>query len=151
MAIKFNFTLQKVLDHREIKMDLAKKDYLEAQAFLAAEQKMLEDMIEAKRRSLAERSSLAGQTTGWQASVNQINNFITGQDLRIANQNERLLKIEKVVESRREILKDALTEVKIMERLKEKKKADFLQEVRQKEAKELDEISSTRFVRTTKE
>ena len=151
MGIKFNFNLQKVLDHREIKMDLARKDYLEAQSFLAAEQKILDDMIEVKRRSLAERSSLAGQTTGWQSSVNQINSFLTGQDLRIANQNERLLKIEKVVESRREILKDALTEVKIMERLKEKKKADFLQEVRQKEAKELDEIASTRFVRMTKE
>lgn len=150
MAIKFNFNLQKVLDHRVIKMDLARKDYLEAQAFLAAEQKILEEMIEVKRRSLAERSSQAGQTTGWQASVNQINIFLAGQDLRIANQNERLLKIEKVVESRREILKDALTEVKIMERLKEKKKADFLQDVRDKEAKELDEIASTRFVRTTK-
>lgn len=149
--MKFNFSLQKVLDHRVIKMDLARKDYLEAQTFLATEQKILEDMIEVKRRSLAERSSLAGQSSGWQESVNQINIFLTGQDLRIANQNERLLKIEKVVESRREILKDALTEVKIMERLKEKKKADFLQEVRQKEARELDEISSTRFVRMTKE
>lgn len=149
--MKFKFPLQKVLDHRQIKMDLARKDYLEAQSFLADEQKKLLEMIEVKNLSFAQRSSLAGQTTGWQEQVNQINNFLTLQDLRIAQQNERLLKIEKVVESRREILKDALTEVKIMERLKEKKKADFLQEVREKEAKELDEIASTRFVRTTKE
>ena len=148
--MKFNFSLQKVLDHRHIIMDLARKDYLEAQSFLVTEQKILEEMIEVKRRSLAQRSSLAGSSSGWQDSVNQINNFLSGQDLRIANQNERLLKIEKVVESRREILKDALIEVKIMERLKEKKKADYLQDVSQREAKELDEISSTRFVRTTK-
>lgn len=148
--MKFKFQMQKVLDHRQIKMDLARKDYLEAQAFLADEQKKLQEMIEVKNHSLTQRSSLAGQTTGWQEQVNQINHFLTLQDLRIAQQNERLLKIEKVVESRREILKDALTEVKIMERLKEKKKADFLQEVREKEAKELDEIASTRFVRTTK-
>lgn len=148
--MKFKFGMQKVLDHRQIKMDLARKDYLEAQAFLVEEQKKLQELIDMKNRSLAQRSSLASQTTGWQEQVNQINNFLTLQDLRIAQQNERLLKIEKVVESRREILKDALTEVKIMERLKEKKKADFLQEVRDKEAKELDEIASTRFVRTTK-
>lgn len=148
--MKFNFSLQKVLDHRHIKMDLARKDYLEAQAFQVEEQKKLDEMIEIKTRSIAQRASLASSSTGWQESVNQINNFLIGQDLRIANQNERLLKIEKVVESRREILKDALIEVKIMERLKEKKKADFLQDVRQKEAKELDEITSTRFVRTTK-
>lgn len=149
--MKFKFPLQKVLDHREIKMDLARKEYLDAQAFQLEEQKKLQEMIDVKNRSLSQRASLASQTTGWQEQVNQINFFLAGQDLRIAQQNERLLKIEKVVESRREILKDALTEVKIMERLKEKKKADFLQEVRQKEAKELDEISSTRFVRTTKE
>lgn len=148
--MKFKFSLQKVLDHRHLKMDLARKDYLEAQAFQLEEQNILQEMIDVKNRALAQRSSLAGQTTGWQEQVNQIHQFLIGQDLRIAQQNERLLKIEKVVESRREILKDALIEVKIIERLKEKKKADFLQEVREKEAKELDEISSTRFVRMTK-
>ncbi|MES2802995.1 MAG: flagellar export protein FliJ [Bdellovibrionota bacterium] len=148
--MKFKFSLQKVLDHRHIKMDLARKDYLEAQAYLVVEQKMLEEMYDVKTRSLAQRSSLVGGSSGWQEQVNQINSFLIGQDLRIANQNERLLKIEKVVESRREILKDSLIEVKIMERLKEKKKADYLQDVSLKEAKELDEISSTRFVRTTK-
>lgn len=149
--MKFKFPLQKVLDHRHIKMDLARKDFLEAQTFLQEEQKKLEEMIDLKNRSMSQRSATAGLTTGWQSKVDQLNAFITGQDLRIAQQNERLRKIEKVVESRREILKDALIEVKIMERLKEKKQADFLQEVREKEAKELDEISSTRFVRTTKE
>lgn len=149
--MKFKFQMQKVLDHRQIKLDLARKDYLEAQAFLEEEQVKLKDLIEIKNSSLAQRSDLASQTTGWQEQVNQINHFLTLQDLRIAQQNERLIKIEKVVESRREILKDALTEVKIMERLKEKKQADFLQEVKDKEAKELDEIASTRFVRTTKE
>lgn len=143
--------MQKVLDHRQLKMDLARKDYLEAVAFLQDEQKKLQEMIDTKNRSLAERSQLVQGSGAWQASVDQINHYLAGQDLRIVQQNERLLKIEKVVESRREILKDALTEVKILERLKEKKKADFLQEVRQNEAKELDEISSTRFVRTTKE
>lgn len=148
--MKFKFSLQKVLDHRHIKMDLVRKDYLESQAFLVEEQNKLQEMLDVKTRVLAQRSSLVGNSCGWQEQVNQINIFLIGQDLRIANQNERLLKIEKVVESRREILKDALIEVKIMERLKEKKKADFLQDVRDKEAKELDEISSTRFVRTTK-
>lgn len=149
--MKFKFPLQKVLDHREIKMDLARKDYLEALSFLQEEEKKLADMLSVKKESIAERDRLVQESTSWQVQVQQINLFLHGQDLRIAQQNERLTKIEKVVESRREILKHALTEVKIMERLKEKKKADYLQEVRLKEAKELDEISSTRFVRMTKE
>ena len=149
--MKFKFTLEKVLDHRQIKMDLARKDFLEAQNFLTEEEQKLQQMIDLKNQSITERGRLVGQPGQWQPQVEQLNSFLTGQDLRIAQQNERLLKIEKVVESRREILKEALTEVKILERLKEKKRADFLQDAREKEQKELDEISTIRFVRTTKE
>ena len=37
-----------------------------------------------------------------------------------------------------------------MERLKENKRQDFIQEVQKTETKELDEISTIRFVRMTK-
>lgn len=149
--MKFKFSLEKVLNHRKIQMDLVRKDYLEAVTFQQEEKNKLQEMIDLKTSSLAERASLVGGSGHWQFQVEQLNFFLEGHDLRIAQQNERLLKIEKVVESRREILKDALTEVKIMERLKEKKKADFMQEARNIEQKELDEISTIRFVRTTKE
>ncbi|MFN3454350.1 MAG: flagellar export protein FliJ [Pseudobdellovibrio sp.] len=149
--MKFKFSLEKVLNHRRIQMDLARKDYLDALAFLQNEQEIHQQMIDLKNKALNERANLVKSSTQWQMQVEQLNLFIKGQDLRIAQQNERLLKIEKLVESRREILKDSLTEVKIMERLKEKKKADFLQEVKSNEQKELDEISTIRFVRMTKE
>lgn len=149
--MKFKFSLEKVLNHRHIQMDLAKKEYMDAMNFLNDEKEILNNLVEAKIQAISERSLLAGRGPDWLLRAEQINTFLKGQDLRIALQNERLLKIEKVVESRREILKDSLAEVKIMERLKENKKVDFLQEERNKENKELDEISTIRFVRMTKE
>ena len=146
----FKFSLEKVLTQRKIKMDLAKKDYLESQDFLFEEQKKLDGLITQKEDAFRKRSDIIQSQSNWHADVESINQFLSGQDLRIAQQNERLIKIEKVVESRREILKECLIEVKIVEKLRANKKAEYLQEVDKKERKELDEISSIRFVRTTK-
>lgn len=147
----FKFSLEKVLSQRKIKMDLARKDYLESQDFLFEEQKKLENLKIQKDEAFKKRSEIIQSQSSWHADVESINQFLVGQDLRIAQQNERLIKIEKVVESRREILKECLIEVKIVEKLRANKKAEYLQEVDKKERKELDEISSIRFVRTTKD
>lgn len=147
----FKFSLEKVLSQRKIKMDLARKDYLESQDFLFEEQKKLENLKIQKDDAFKKRSEIIQSQSSWHADVESINQFLVGQDLRIAQQNERLIKIEKVVESRREILKECLIEVKIVEKLRANKKAEYLQEVDKKERKELDEISSIRFVRTTKD
>jgi len=149
--MKFKFNLEKVLNHRKIKLDIAQKEYMEALSFLNNEKEILNNLVVTKNEAIAERAAIVGQTFDWSLRVNQINDFLKGHDFRIVQQNERLLKIEKLVESRREILKDSLSEVKIMERLKENKRAHFLQEERNKENKELDEISTIRFVRMTKE
>ncbi len=146
----FKFSLEKVLTQRKIKMDLAKKDYLESQDFFVEEQKVLIHFKTQKDDAIKRRGQIIQSQSNWHADVESINQFLSGQDLRIAQQNERLTKIEKVVESRREILKECLIEVKIVEKLRANKKAEYLQEVDRKERKELDEISSIRFVRTTK-
>ena len=146
----FKFSLEKVLTQRKIKMDLAKKDYLEAQDFLFEERKKLDGLKVQKEDAFKQRSDIIQSQSDWHADVESINQFLLGQDLRIVQQNERLIKIEKVVESRREILKECLIEVKIVEKLRANKKAEYLQDVDKKERKELDEISSIRFVRTTK-
>ncbi|MFN3696889.1 MAG: flagellar export protein FliJ [Pseudobdellovibrio sp.] len=148
--MKFKFPLQKVLNHRQIQLDLAQKDYLEALNFYNEEQVILENLRVEREHATLQRGLVVNQTSDWQQKIIQINEYLVLQDVRIKQQNERLTKIEKVVEARREVLKQALSEVKIMERLKENKKQDFIQEVQKTENKELDEISTIRFVRMTK-
>jgi len=148
--MKFKFPLQKVLNHRQIQLDLAQKDYLEVLNFYNEEQVILENLKTEREHATIQRGLVVNQTSDWQQKIIQINEYLVLQDVRIKQQNERLTKIEKVVEARREVLKQALSEVKIMERLKENKKQDFIQEVQKTENKELDEISTIRFVRMTK-
>lgn len=144
---KFKFNLAKVLTQRQIIADIAQRSFAEAQATHNAEIAKLNEMTKIKNRSLEERATLIENSRDWVNSVAQINNFIIGQDLRIKNQNLRLQESENLVESRREILREKVSEVKILERLEEKKKQAYVSKAAKEEQAELDELSVLRFSR----
>jgi flagellar protein FliJ len=145
--MKFKFSLEKVLRQRELQESLAQKDFAEAQNQLNDEIAKLQNMIQIKEDSIRERNQLVQNTQTWGVSVQQINQFLLGQDLRIKQQNQRLSEFEKVVEAKREILRKASVEVKIIEKLKEKKLEEFKREFERKEQNELDELTALRFSR----
>ncbi len=149
--MKFKFSLEKVLRHRNLQVDLARRDYLEAQNNLNSAVNARDEMIAVRENNKTYRSELVAKNGNWQDQVQQINTYLIGQDLRIAKQNESLKLLEKEVESYREILRKALTEAKMMERLKDKKKEEFVKTYNENERKELDEISTLRHARIEKE
>ncbi len=148
--MKFKFSLEKVLNHRNLQVDLAKRDFIQAQNNLSAAEQIRDNLILEKEKNIAHRSEIVRTQNHWQDQVQQINLYLSGQDLRIARQNESLKKLEKEVESYREILLKAQTEAKMMERLKEKKKEEFLKAFYDNESKELDEIATLRYARIEK-
>ncbi len=149
--MKFKFTLEKVLRHRNLQVDLARRDFVQAQNNLTDAENIRDNMILEKQKNMVYRSELVQSNTSWQDQVQQINVYLSGQDLRIVRQSESLKKLEKEVESYREILLKALTEAKMMERLKEKKKDEFIKTFNDNERKELEEIATLRFARIEKE
>lgn len=148
---KFKFSLDKVLMQKEIKVELAQKDFAEAVAAMDEVGQKLQHMIAQKDSAFKQRHETVQGSTSWGNAVDQINVFLVGQDLRIKQQHERLSESKKVVESRREILQQALTEAKMIERLREKKKEEYFQEAALKEQQEVDEISVLRFPRVERE
>lgn len=147
---KFNFSLDKVLRHRHIQADLAQKDFQEAQRNHSDEVAVLDNMKDLKEAAKRQRTQVVETTQSWSASVEQINQYLTGQDVRIQKQNERLLELIKVVEAKRQILQEALTAAKIIEKLREAKKEQFFKEVAVAEQQEMDEMSVMRFTKTEK-
>lgn len=145
--MKFKFSLEKVLRQRELQESLAQRDFAEAQNALNDEIAKLQNMIQIKEDSIRERNDLVKNTQTWGLSVQQINQFLIGQDLRIKLQNQRLSEFEKVVEAKREILRKASVEVKIIEKLKEKKLEEFKREFEREEQNEIDELTALRFSR----
>lgn len=144
---KFKFSLDKALKQRQIAADLAKRDLAEAQEQLRAELEKLQQMRGLKDETLARRAAMIQNTSDWVNQVEQINVFLNGHDLRINEQNLRLQKAENLVESRREILRQAISEVKILERLEQQRRQEHMQDFLRHEQAEADELTVLRFSR----
>jgi flagellar export protein FliJ len=142
--MKFKFSLEKLLNQRHIQVNLDRRNFIDKQNEYNAEVEKLEDMIKLKNEVLAHRYQQVTGSVNWQNDVEQMNLFLSGHDLRIASQNKRLKELEKEVEFLRQILLKALTEARMVEKLKVKKKEAFVKEALATEQKELDEIVSMR-------
>lgn len=144
--MKFRFPLQKVLEHRKVLEDLAQKDFRETEAELRHQEKVLEDLIEALRQSRLEAGRIHDQgSSDAPERLKQIHEFEVLQDIRIKSQRAKVEECEKLVEEKREILRQKAVDLKIMERLKERRREEFLKEQASLEQKENDEISVIRF------
>lgn len=142
---KFNFPLQKVLQHRKIQENLAQADFLKAQEDL---NQLLDDLsslenAKTEARFLRHKNEVEGiQPVG---GLVQVHDFLQGQDLRIKKLKDQILAQETVVENLREILRNKAVEHKIIESFKEKKKQQFKQEYKKYSQKLVDDITLMRF------
>lgn len=145
--MKFKFGLEKVLGHRKVKEDIAKKEYQEVVHLVYQEQDKLNLMNEQKTNARSEASKKINEGGSQGQQILQIYEFIKGQDLRIERQTTKVNELEKLVELKQEILRRAAMDVKIMEKLKEKKKNEYIHEMNSREQKEVDELNVLRFDR----
>tara|TARA_B110001454_G_scaffold219179_1_gene250823 strand:+ start:112301 stop:112762 length:462 start_codon:yes stop_codon:yes gene_type:complete len=152
--MKFNFRMQKVLEHRKVQEDLAKTDFQSALMRLNEEVEKLQFMIDQKKKARVKSFEIETGTLVPNALQNGIleesSRFQKLQDVRIEKQKEVIAAWEKEVESKREILKSKAIDYKIIEKFKDKKKQQFIDENNKKEQKENDEISILRFASRNK-
>lgn len=143
--MKFKFPLQKVLEHRKIKENLAQKDFQEVVTLLNEEQARLEAMTGQVQNAHQQAGSLSQMGGAQGPALSQIHEFLKGQEVRIQRQRQKVQEIEKLVESKREILRQAALEYKIMEKMRENKFEEYRAERLSNDQKEMDEQSILRF------
>jgi len=143
--MKFKFPLQKVLDHRKIKEDLAQKDFQDAMSELQGMQKKLTEMETQIRDAhlRAFRVQDAGGAAG--PTLSQVDEFIRSQKVLIQKQRGKITVQEKVVEEKRDLLRQAVVDTKVIDKLKEKRFEEFKKKIDMDEQKEMDEQSILRF------
>lgn len=144
--MKFKFGLEKVLKHRKILEDLAQKDFQEAMAEYNKKRKHIEDLIDSQKQARNRSFSLVSKTGGQVLeSVKQIQEFVNLQDIRIEQETKKLDELEKLVESKREVLRQKAMDKKILERLEVKRREAFEAEKLRQEQREIDDNISMRF------
>lgn len=143
--MKFKFPLQKVLDHRKTIENLAQKDFQLAMNDLVELEDQHRRMEEALHGSHQRAGSLQNQGGAQGPALAQINEFQRGQKVLIQRQQAKIVEQQKVVEEKRELLKQAAVETKIISKFKEKKLTEFQEAQEKEEQKQMDEQSILRF------
>ncbi|MFV8257420.1 flagellar export protein FliJ [Bdellovibrio bacteriovorus] len=143
--MKFKFPLQKVLEHRKIKENLAQKDFQEAVNLFNEEQERLNQMSAQIQNAHLQAGALSSQGGAQGPALSQIHEFLQGQQIRIQRQVQKVQEFEKLVEAKREILRQAALEYKIMEKMRENKFEEYRAERLSNDQKEMDEQSILRF------
>jgi flagellar FliJ protein len=145
--VKFSFRLEKVKRHREILEDLAKGAYAEAcmvrDGVLRQCEKADEDLFKAKERVAQVRES-GGSL---RALLESLQDFIDGQLIVIERKRAELDSAEDIVSERHLELVEASRNRKVLEKLEEKKREEFLKELGRREQKDIDEMVVNRFGR----
>lgn len=148
--MKFQFSMEKVLNHRVRLEELAQKDFQEALDRLNQEIDRLNKMDEAVTTAHGEAFRLQSEGGAAGPGLGQVYEFLKGQDVRRERQKEKIKECESLVESLREILRQRAVDVKIIEELKEKKREEFKLEQKKREQKITDDMNVMRFGRGDK-
>jgi flagellar FliJ protein len=143
--MKFQFPLQKVLEHRKIIENLAQKEFQDVLAQLTAEQARLGQM-EKDMHDAHIRAGILSSEGGHQGpALGQIHDFVRGQRILITKQQFKIAEVEKLVEAKRDILRQAALDYKIIEKMRENKFEEYKQGRLIQDQKDMDEQAILRF------
>jgi flagellar export protein FliJ len=146
--MKFRFAYEKLLEYRKQQEEIARRDYNESLVALDREKEKLERMYLYLDQATEEKYRLSSLATGVPIEmVNKIEIFQVGQNIRIKSQRLVIQGFQQIVEQKHEILISTAREFQVLEKLREKKLAEFKKIQRKLDAKAMDEIVVTRFKR----
>lgn len=150
MGSKFQFRLAAVLKHRKVSESLAQAAYQSGLAYLHELEAELEEMLMAISRAQVERAERVDSGKARGPELLAIHDFLTGQDLRIHRQRKQIDECRAEVEKLQDILRQKAIDVKIVEKVREKKLQEFKDEVKKRETKILDDLNGMAWIERSK-
>ncbi len=177
--MKFVFAFEKLLQHKRNVEDATRRDVNVAAEKLDGVEKELQAMysaIDASRKRADDCAKIPSPGSGSRSKLSspgsrnthdsksnllkpmlispltalvQIDEFISGQGVRIALQKKRVREYKAIVEEAQELLLEAAKERKIYEKLREQRLAEFKDSEKKRELKRVDDMVSTRFGRNS--
>jgi flagellar FliJ protein len=141
---QFKFSLQKLLEIREGKEEKSKQSFIDAQR----QKKVVEDRLMGLKENYAKHRVISKETSIVEQKIKH--NYLYAVNIGINEANKELVNKNKILEERREKLKQDQIEKKTVEILKEKKKLEFITEQNRVEQVRNDEFALYGFIRNLK-
>ncbi|MBO5948320.1 flagellar export protein FliJ [bacterium] len=145
---KYTFRLQTVLDIKVNKLNEKLVELAQVQQILSAEEEKLANLK--SRKNVAYEELIQIYSLEKALDIQEVCNykgFLGKIEIEIKQQEDRIENVMFFVKQKQTEVNQALKEKKILEKLKEKEKNAYYQEFIKQEAKELDDLASTRHVR----
>lgn len=147
---KFSFRLQTVLEMREKKLEEKRREMAKVITLLNMQKKELEDTI-ARQNSI--QNYLEGlYTSGEELDILEVTNYkdFFGKTIVDIKKQEKVIeKTQILLQFKQYEVTEALKEVKVFEKLKETQEKKFYAHYNYLQAKEIDDIASTRYKRAS--
>lgn len=143
---KFVFKLKSVLNYREHLENLARQEVMKVLTDMDECRKRMERMRQA-RQMLAvqvEKETVKGISA---ILFRQYNDYMDSLERDISLMEQDLAQLQKVLAVKQQFLTKRSVDRKVIERLRDRKRAEYLQEVMSEEQKSADEISSLKKAR----
>ncbi len=145
---KFDFKLETVKNHRRILKELANREYLAAKFAVDQKLAIIKSMYEAIDDARVRADDLQSTKGATSHNLVQIDDFITGQGVRIERARQEVREMMVALEEKHEALVEKVKDFKILEKLEAKQKVKFKKEQNKIEQKKTDDLTIMRFKRS---
>lgn len=142
---KFKFSMEKILNLREFEQKQAEIELGKANAKVSQIQNLLNEI--AKNKILATTENDEPTSDLLAKSQSQI--YINFLEQKKEEYLKQLVEAQMVAEQKREIVKQAMQKVKVLEQLKERKRLEWKKEIEKEEELSNEDISTTLFAYKT--
>lgn len=142
---KYSFRLQPVLDIREKTLEDKRLEMAQVIQLLNEQQEGLEKLIAKQASYKDELESLSLEDDLNVFALANFKNYMVNLQEQITQQEHNIENTKKALRVKQEAVNEALKNVKVLEKLKEKQSQKFYKDIEMKEANEIDDISTARY------
>lgn len=142
---KYSFRLQPVLDIREKTLEDKRLEMAQVIQLLNEQQEGLERLIAKQASYKDELESLSLEDDLNVFALANFKNYMVNLQEQITQQEHNIENTKKALRVKQEAVSEALKDVKVLEKLKEKQSQKFYKDIEMKEANEIDDISTARY------
>lgn len=142
---KYSFRLQPVLDIREKTLEDKRLEMAQVIQLLNEQQEGLERLIAKQASYKDELESLSLEDDLNVFALANFKNYMVNLQEQITQQEHNIENTKKALRVKQEAVNEALKDVKVLEKLKEKQSQKFYKDIEMKEANDIDDISTARY------
>lgn len=142
---KYSFRLQPVLDIRKKTLEDKRLEMAQVIQLLNEQQDGLGKLLAKQDAYKEELESLSLEDDLNVFSLANFKNYMVNLQTQIKQQEANIENTKKALSVKQDAVNEALKDVKVLEKLKEKQSQKFYRDIEMKEANEIDDISTARY------